>query len=127
MRIILFILLFLAFGYSLGLVLANDTPVAVNLLFSNAPPRNLGLWLILSIILGVLIGMLLALLVFRVLQNKWEIGRLKKDNKRLQEELKQANIAIDRQANGQPVDQTIFVDTASTKTPSNSTLTKPSL
>ncbi len=34
MRILLFVLLFLSFAYSLGLVLANNTEVGVNLLFS---------------------------------------------------------------------------------------------
>ena len=99
MRIVLLILLFLIFGYSLALVLANNTEVAVNLLLSQAPAMNLGLLLILCLALGVLIGLLLSLLLFRVFQNKWEISRLTKENSSLQEKLKQANIAIDRQAN----------------------------
>lgn len=99
MRIILLILLFLVFGYSLALVLANNSEVGVNLLFSQAPAMNLGLLLIVCMALGVLIGLLLSLLLFRVFQNKWEISRLQKENKNLQEKLKQANIAIDRQAN----------------------------
>lgn len=112
MRFILIILLFLIFGYSLGLVLVNGSEVAVNLLFTQSPAMNLGLLLILCIFLGVLIGMLLALLLFKVLQNKWEIGRLNKENKRLQEQLKQANIIIDRQANGQSFDQVVGNTTA---------------
>lgn len=110
MRFILIILLFLIFGYALGLVLVNGSEVAVNLLFTQSPAMNLGLLLILCIALGVIIGMLLALLLFKVLQNKWEINRLNKENKRLQEELRQATIAIDRQANGATVDHTVFVD-----------------
>ena len=99
MRFLLFVLLFLSFAYSLGLVLANNTEVGVNLLFSQAPTMNLGLLLILCLILGIIIGILLALLIFRVLQNKWEISRLNKANNHLQEQLTQANVVIDRQAN----------------------------
>lgn len=105
MRVILVILLFLVFAYSLGLVLANNTEVAVNLIFSQAPAMNLGLLLIICLVLGVIIGMLLALLLFRVLQNKWEISRLNKENKALQDQLKQANIAIDRQANAPTINE----------------------
>ena len=108
MRIVLLILLFIIFGYSLGLVLVNGSEVDVNLLFTQAPTMNLGLLIILSIGLGVVLGMLLALLLFRVLQNKWEISRLNKENNRLQEELKQANIAIDRQANAGTLDQPVY-------------------
>lgn len=81
MRFILFVLLFISFAYAIGLVLANNADVGVNLLFSQAPTMNLGLLLILCMTLGIIIGMLLALLMFRVLQNKWEISRLKKQNK----------------------------------------------
>lgn len=116
MRYILIVLLFLVFGYALGLVLVNSSEVGVNLLFSNVPSMNVGLLLILAISLGVLLGLLLALVLFKVLQNKWEISRLKKENVRLQEELKQATVAIDRQAHGQPVDQTVFVDAPLEKT-----------
>lgn len=110
MRFILIILLFVFFGYSLGLVLVNSNEIAVNLLFKQAPAMNLGLLLILCIALGVLIGMLLALILFKVLQNKWEISRLNKENKRLQEELAQATIAIERHAQGNALDQTVYVD-----------------
>ena len=105
MRIVLLILLFLIFGYSLALVLANNTEVAVNLLLSQAPAMNLGLLLIICLALGVLIGLLLSLLLFRVFQNKWEISRLTKENSSLQEKLKQANIAIDRQANAPTINE----------------------
>lgn len=98
MRFLLFVLLFLSFAYAIGLVLANNTDIGVNLLFSQAPAMNLGLLLILCLILGIIIGMLLALLMFRVLQNKWEISRLKKLNSNLQEQVTQANVVIDRQA-----------------------------
>ncbi|MGE6796509.1 MULTISPECIES: lipopolysaccharide assembly protein LapA domain-containing protein [Psychrobacter] len=108
MRILLLILLFLSFAYSLGLVLANNTEVGVNLLFSQAPTMNLGLLLILCLILGIIIGILLALLIFRVLQNKWEISRLQKANIHLQEQLTQANIAIDRQANAPTVEDAVY-------------------
>lgn len=110
MRFVLMVLLLIVFGYSLGLVLANNSEVAVNLLFTDAPAMNLGLLLILCIALGIFIGMLLALLLFKVLQNKWEISRLNKENKRLQEELAQATIAIERQNNEAMNDQTVFVD-----------------
>lgn len=105
MRIILLILLFLVFGYSLALVLANNNEVGVNLLFSQAPAMNLGLLLIICIALGILIGLLLSLLLFRVFQNKWEISRLEKENQSLQEKLKQATIAIDRQANAPTINE----------------------
>ena len=112
MRILLLVLLFLSFAYSLGLVLANNTEVGVNLLFSQAPTMNLGLLLILCLILGIVIGMLLALLVFRVLQNKWEISRLQKLNTNLQEQVTQANIVIDRQANAPSVQEAVYGATA---------------
>lgn len=98
MRFLLFALLFLSFAYALGLVLFNNTEIGVNLLFSQAPTMNLGLLLILCLMLGIIIGILLALLIFRVLQNKWEISRLQKLNKNLQDQLDQAHIVIDRQA-----------------------------
>ena len=112
MRILLLVLLFLSFAYSLGLVLANNTEVGVNLLFSQAPTMNLGLLLILCLILGIIIGMLLALLMFRVLQNKWEISRLQKLNANLQEQVTQANIVIDRQANAPSVEEAVYGTTA---------------
>ena len=92
MRILLLVLLFLSFAYSLGLVL--------------------GLLLILCLILGIVIGMLLALLIFRVLQNKWEISRLQKLNTNLQEQVTQANIVIDRQANAPSVQEAVYGATA---------------
>ncbi|HCT74068.1 MULTISPECIES: lipopolysaccharide assembly protein LapA domain-containing protein [Psychrobacter] len=112
MRFLLFVLLFLSFAYSLGLVLANNTEVGVNLLFSQAPTMNLGLLLILCLILGIVIGILLALLIFRVLQNKWEISRLQKANANLQEQLTQANAVIDRQASAPTVEEAIYGSTA---------------
>ena len=112
MRILLLVLLFLSFAYSLGLVLANNTEVGVNLLFSQAPTMNLGLLLILCLILGIVIGMILALLIFRVLQNKWEISRLQKLNTNLQERVTQANIVIDRQANAPSVEEAVYGATA---------------
>lgn len=112
MRFLLLVLLFLSFAYSLGLVLANNTEVSVNLLFSQAPTMNLGLLLIICLILGVVIGILLALLIFRVLQNKWEISRLQKANANLQEQLTQANTVIDRQANAPTVDEAVYGATA---------------
>ncbi|MFK3989200.1 lipopolysaccharide assembly protein LapA domain-containing protein [Psychrobacter sp. NPDC064578] len=112
MRFLLFVLLFLSFAYSLGLVLANNTEVGVNLLFSQAPTMNLGLLLILCLILGIVIGMLLALLLFRVLQNKWEISRLQKSNVNLQAQLTQANAVIDRQASAPTVEEAVYGSTA---------------
>ncbi len=108
MRFLLFVLLFLSFAYALGLVLANNTDIGVNLLFSQAPAMNLGLLLILCLILGIVIGMLLALLIFRVLQNKWEISRLQKLNATLQAQLTQANVVIDRQANAPTVEEAVY-------------------
>ena len=112
MRFLLFVLLFLSFAYSLGLVLANNTEVGVNLIFSQAPTMNLGLLLILCLILGIVIGILLALLIFRVLQNKWEISRLQKANTNLQEQLTQANVVIDRQASAPTVEEAVYGATA---------------
>lgn len=112
MRILLLVLLFLSFAYSLGLVLANNTEVGVNLLFSQAPTMNLGLLMILCLILGIVIGMLLALLIFRVLQNKWEISRLQKANNNLEEQIAQANAVIDRQAHAPTVEEAVYGATA---------------
>ena len=112
MRFLLFVLLFLSFAYSLGLVLTNNTEVGVNLLFSQAPTMNLGLLLILCLILGIIIGILLSLLIFRVLQNKWEISRLQKANANLQEQLTQANVVIDRQASAPTVEEAVYGATA---------------
>jgi len=112
MRFLLFVLLFLSFAYALGLVLANNTEIGVNLLFSQAPTMNLGLLLILCLILGIVIGILLALLIFRVLQNKWEISRLQKLNANLQEQVTQANVVIDRQANAPTVEEAVYGSTA---------------
>ncbi len=108
MRFILFVLLFLSFAYALGLVLANNTDIGVNLLFMQAPAMNLGLLLILCMILGIVIGMLLSLLLFRVFQNKWEISRLQKENKELQNQITQANIAIDRQVHAPTIDEAVY-------------------
>ncbi|WP_209959181.1 MULTISPECIES: lipopolysaccharide assembly protein LapA domain-containing protein [unclassified Psychrobacter] len=112
MRFLLFVLLFLSFAYALGLVLANNTEVGVNLLFSQSPTMNLGLLLILCLILGIVIGLLLALLIFRVLQNKWEISRLTKLTTSLQEQLAQANVVIDRQASAPTVEEAVYGATA---------------
>lgn len=105
MRFILFVLLFISFAYALGLVLANNTDVGVNLLFSQAPAMNFGLLLILCMTLGIVIGLLLALLLFRVFQNRWELSRLQKNNVHLQEQLNQANAVIDRQIKVPTIDQ----------------------
>ncbi|SJM72200.1 MULTISPECIES: lipopolysaccharide assembly protein LapA domain-containing protein [Psychrobacter] len=110
MRFVLIILLFLVFGYSLGLVLTNSSEIAVNLLFTEAPAMNLGLLLILCLFLGVLIGMLLSLLLFKVFQNKWEISRLNKENKRLQDKLTQAQVEIEQLSHTPVVDHTVQTD-----------------
>ena len=115
MRILLLVLLFLSFAYALGLVLTNNTEVGVNLLFSQVPTMNLGLLLILGLILGIIIGILLALLLFRVLQNKWEISRLQKLNKSLEEQLLQAHVAIDRQAHAPTVEEAVYGVPANTE------------
>lgn len=87
MSLFLMILLLIFFGYSLVLVLANNSEVAVNLLFSQAPTTNLGLVLILTTALGILIGVLLALLLFKVLQNKLELRKLRKEISTLESRL----------------------------------------
>ena len=110
MRFVLIILLFLVFGYSLGLVLTNSSEIAVNLLFTEAPAMNLGLLLILCLFLGVLTGMLLSLLLFKVFQNKWEISRLNKENKRLQDKLTQAQVEIEQLSHTPVVDHTVQTD-----------------
>lgn len=96
MHIVLIVVLVILFGYSLMLVLANNSEVAVNLLFSQVPMMNLGLLLITSLALGVAIGMLLALVVFRVFQNRLEIGRLKKEITTLNAKVDEANVVIDQ-------------------------------
>lgn len=113
MRFVLIILLFLVFGYSLGLVLTNSSEIAVNLLFTEAPAMNLGLLLILCLFLGIFIGILLSLLLFKVFQNKWEISRLHKENKRLQDKLTQSQVEVERLSQAPTVevtDQTLHTD-----------------
>ncbi len=132
MRFLLFVLLFLSFAYALGLVLANNTEIGVNLLFSQAPTINLGLLLIFCLMLGIVIGILLALLMFRVLQNKWEISRLQKLNTNLQAQIEQANAVIDRQANAPTIEDAVYGTSAVAKqdsmgtsfTPETAVLTK---
>ena len=98
MHIILIILLVLAFAYSIALVVMNNQAVAVNLLFSQIPAINSGLVMVAAIFLGILIGIVLSLLLFRVLQNKWEISRLKKELQQTQSQLNEANIKLADQA-----------------------------
>lgn len=108
MRFILFVLLFVSFAYALGLVLANNSDIGVNFIFSQTPAMNLGLLLILCLILGIVIGMLLSLLLFRVFQNKWQIAHLQKTNKELQAQLTQANVVLERQTNAATVEQAVY-------------------
>lgn len=96
MHIVLVILLVALFGYSLMLVLANNSIVSVNLLVAQMPSMNLGLLLIVSLVLGIVIGMLIALIAFKVLPMKLEIGRLKKEKTALQVKLDEANIVIEQ-------------------------------
>lgn len=96
MSFVLIAILLIFFSYSLALVLANNSEVAVNLLFSQLPNTNLGLILILTITLGILIGILLSLLLFKVLQNKLELRKLHKDVSNLQSKLNEANIVIEQ-------------------------------
>ncbi len=79
MRFILFVLLIAIFGYSMALVLFNGTTLTVDLIFLTITSMNLGLLLVLTLGLGVLIGLLLGVFVFRVVQTRWEIGRLNKE------------------------------------------------
>lgn len=95
MSLFIIILLVVFFAYSIALVLANNSEVAVNLLFSQLPNTNLGLVLILTIALGVLIGILVAILLFKVLQNKFEIRKLKKDVDTLEQKLSETSTALD--------------------------------
>lgn len=98
MNILLIILLVATSVCSIALVLLNNSEVSVNLLFSNLESMNLGLLLVTATALGVLIGILLALLMFRVLQNKWEISRLKKELNLVQSQLTEANVKLAQQA-----------------------------
>lgn len=95
MSLFILILLALFFGYAIALVLANNSEIAVNLLFSQVPTTNLGLLLVLTIALGMFIGILLSVLLFRVLQNKLEIRRLRKEKADLQTKLDEANVVIE--------------------------------
>lgn len=106
MYIILVVLLVVLFGYSLMLVLANNSVVAVNLLLTQVPAMNLGLLLIVSLVLGVGIGMLIALIAFKVLPMRLEISRLKKEKIALQSKLDETNIALEQSRQGQSVLQT---------------------
>lgn len=95
MSLFIIILLVLFFGYAIALVLANNSEIAVNLLFSQVPTTNLGLLLVLTIALGMFIGILLSVLLFRVLQNKLQIRRLYKEKAELQAKLDEANVVIE--------------------------------
>ncbi len=106
MNIVLTIILVALFGYSLALVLANNSVVGVNLLFANPPAMNLGLLLIVSLVLGVLIGGLLALIAFKVLPMRFELGRLRKDKQALQTKLDEANIVIQQHRGSQVLKDT---------------------
>ncbi|SPX84406.1 LapA family protein [Moraxella ovis] len=117
MHIILIVLLVAVCAYAIGLVLMNNSEVAVNLMFSSVPTMNLGLLLVVTIVLGVILGMLLALLVFRVFQNKWEISRLKKELKLTQSQLIEANIKLAQQSEVRPAG-TVIVENA---VPANAT------
>lgn len=90
MRYLLMILLVILFGYALALVLQNSTLVAVDLLFHQVPQMRVGLLLLLTLVLGVVIGLLLGVIVFRVFQRNWEIGRLNKDIEHLRQQQIQA-------------------------------------
>ena len=119
MHIILIVLLVAVCAYAIGLVLMNNSEVAVNLMFSSVPTMNLGLLLVITIVLGVILGMLLALLVFRVLQNKWEISRLKKELKLTQSQLTEANIKLAQQSEVRPTETVIVENAAPTNAISN--------
>lgn len=96
MRYILILFLCTFFAYALALVILNNNEIAVNLFFMQAPAMNLGLLLIICIVLGVFIGMLLALLMFKVLQNKWELSRLKKENDKLKGKLELKTVEVEK-------------------------------
>lgn len=96
MSLFLVVLLVIFFGYSLALVLANNAEVGINLLFSQVPTTNLGLVLILTIALGILIGILLALLLFKVLQNKLELHKLRKEVVNLESRLLETKTALEK-------------------------------
>ncbi len=96
MQYLLMLCLFGFFAYALALVIINNNELAVNLLFTQVPEMNVGLLLIICISLGVLIGILLALLMFKVLQNKWELMRLKKENSKLKHKLDKVNDELER-------------------------------
>ncbi len=80
MRFIFLILLIALFGYSLALVVYNHASnPQVELVFATVPAMNLGILLVITLILGIVTGLLLGVLVFRVVQTRWEIGRLNKE------------------------------------------------
>ena len=80
MRFIFLILLIALFGYSLALVVYNHASnPQVELVFATVPAMNLGILLVMTLVLGIVTGLLLGVLVFRVVQTRWEIGRLNKE------------------------------------------------
>lgn len=121
MSLFIIILLVLFFGYAIALVLANNSEIAVNLLFSQVPTTNLGLLLVLTIALGVFIGILLSILLFRVLQNKLEIRRLRKEKEELQAKLNEANVVIEHSRQSH-----ILADETKITVPEPSTMTAES-
>jgi putative membrane protein len=79
MRFIFLVLLVLLFGYSMALVLFNHADTPVDLIFTQITAMNLGLLLVLTLFIGLVAGLLMGILVFRVIQTRWEIGRLNKE------------------------------------------------
>lgn len=121
MRYILLLILFVFFGYAIGLVITNNQELPVNLLFVQSPEMNLGSLLIMAMILGVVIGILLSIQLFKVIQNKWEISQLKKENKSLKNKLNDAQQKIEEKTKLLAATNKIYADTSKKPTETVST------
>lgn len=121
MRYILLLILFVFFGYAIGLVITNNQELPVNLLFAQSPEMNLGSLLIMAMILGVVIGILLSIQLFKVIQNKWEISQLKKEKKSLKNKLNDAQQKIEEKTKLLAATNKIYADTSKKPTETVST------
>lgn len=71
----------------LWLVIVNDTPTSLNLLFVQTPELNVGFLVLCGFALGALVGLTIGLSLFTRLKLSTELMRLKRERKQLQGEL----------------------------------------
>lgn len=75
--VVIFWLLLVA--YSLWLVVSNQQPTSLNLLFIEISSMNTGLIVVLSFVLGCLLGVLAAIFVWQVIPLRWQLRQSQKE------------------------------------------------